>query len=163
MKQRSESEILHLAAAYCSTAERCTFDVRKKITSSGGTPEMADRIIPYLVKEKFIDEARFCRCFVNDKFRFNQWGRIRIGFELRKKGIPEAVYTESIEQIDETAYTETLSELLKNKKRSTKGRSGQEIFNKLYRFAAGRGFENDVIKKCLLPLFKENDDTNDMA
>ena len=162
MKQRSESELLHLAAAYCSSAERCISDVQKKIISSGGTPEMAERMIPYLLKEKFIDESRFCRSFVNDKFRFNRWGRIRICFELRKKGISPAIFAESIDSIDEEKYTETLSELLKSKKRTTKGRSKQEIFNKLYRFAAGRGFENDVIIKRLNALFKENFDADDM-
>lgn len=162
MKQRSESELLHLAAAYCSAAERCISDVRKKIISLGGTPEVAEQIISYLLKETFIDESRFCQSFVNDKFRFNRWGRIRIGFELRKKGISSAIFAESIDSIDEEQYMETLSELLKSKKRTTKGRTEQEIFNKLYRFAAGRGFENDVIIKILKVLFKENYDADSM-
>lgn len=162
MKQRSESELLHRAAAYCSATEHCISDVRKKITAAGGQPDMADRIISYLLKEKFIDEARFSRSFVNDKLLFNHWGRIRINYELRKKEIPPALLAEAIDNIDENNYANILSELLLNKKRTTKGRSEQDIFNKLYRFAAGKGFESDTILKYLKPMFKENHDTDDM-
>ena len=34
MKQISESEMLHRAAAYCSASERCIQDVEKKATGS---------------------------------------------------------------------------------------------------------------------------------
>lgn len=162
MKQRSESELLHLAAAYCSTAERCISDVRKKITAAGGQQEIADQIISYLLKEKFIDETRFCRSFVNDKLLFNHWGRVRISYELRKKEIAPTLFAEAIDNIDENNYVNILSELLKNKKRMTKGRSGQDIFNKLYRFAAGRGFESDIILKCLKPMFNEEYEADNM-
>lgn len=162
MKQKSESELLHLAAAYCSTAERCIYDVRKKITSHGGSTEVVERIISYLVKEKFVDESRFCRSFVNDKFRFNHWGRIKINYELRKKEIASILIEDAIDNIDEESYIETLQELLKNKKRTVKGRDKQDIFSKLYRFAIGRGFENEVVAKQLSLLLKNNDYADDM-
>jgi len=162
MKQRSEPELLHLAAAYCSTAERCIQEVQKKIISQGGTPEISKRIISYLIKEKFIDESRYSRSFVNDKFRFNQWGRIRISYELQKKGIASQLFADALDNINEEEYMETLSKLLINKKRSTKGHSEQDIFNKLYRFAAGRGFESQIIIKCLKPLFKQHYDAGDL-
>ena len=49
MKAKSESEILHRAAAYCSTAERCIHDVRKKIASASLSPEGKERIIATMV------------------------------------------------------------------------------------------------------------------
>ena len=38
MKQISESEMLHRAAAYCSASERCIQDVEKKIKAAGSSP-----------------------------------------------------------------------------------------------------------------------------
>ena len=38
MKQISESEMLHRAAAYCSASERCIQDVEKKIKAAGSFP-----------------------------------------------------------------------------------------------------------------------------
>jgi regulatory protein len=162
MRVKNESEILHQAASYCSVAERCIQDVRKKIAPSGASPEAEERIIARLLKDQFIDEARFCRSFVKDKFRFNRWGRIRIGHELRQKGIAPDVLAEAIREIDEDEYESLLLEMLKEKKRFVKGRSEQEVFHKLYRFAAGRGFESNLIVQCLKCLFKDDFDTGNV-
>ncbi|MDR0348090.1 MAG: RecX family transcriptional regulator [Tannerella sp.] len=158
MKQKNEPELLRLAAAYCSAAERCIYDVRKKVTSHGGSAAVAERIIAYLVKEQFIDESRFCRSFVSDKFRFNRWGRIKINSELRKKEIAPALIEEALGNIDEESYAETLQELLKSKQKTVRSRNEQDLFGKLYRFAAGRGFEQHVIANQLRLLLKNNDD-----
>ena len=88
MKEITEPEMLHRAAAYCSTAERCIQDVQKKIDAAGLPPDASERIIARLLKERFIDESRYTRFFVNDKLRFNKWGRVKIGYELYKKKSP---------------------------------------------------------------------------
>lgn len=157
MGQITEAEMLHRAAAYCSTAERCIQDVEKKIKAAGLSPEESERIIARLLEEKFIDEQRFARYFVNDKLRFNKWGRIKIGYELQRKNIPAPVRQEALEGIDDTEYTSILLSLLKAKKRSTKGKDERDIYIKLLRFAAGRGFESREASRCLKQLFNGND------
>ena len=154
MKQLNEQEILHLAASYCSMAERCIYDVRKKIASAGASPETAERIIAHLLKEKFIDEARYCRSFVNDKFRFNRWGRIKISYELRGKNIDDSLINEAIANIDEDEYESALFALLKDKKRTVKGKTEQDIFAKLYSFAVSKGFESDLTVRQLKKNFR---------
>jgi regulatory protein len=67
-----------------------------------------------------------------------------------------------VDGIDEEEYASLLSSLLKEKKRSVKGTSEQDIFQKLYRFAAGRGFEGTLIVKTLKPLFHDEMDSGDM-
>ena len=74
MKQISESEMLHRAAAYCSASERCIQDVEKKIKAAGLAGEESDRIVSRLLQERFIDESRFARYFVNDKITLQQMG-----------------------------------------------------------------------------------------
>lgn len=147
--QLTEQEMLHRAAAYCSTGERCRQDVEMKIFAAGLSPDIAKRILDRLEKEKFIDEARFCQSFVNDKLKFNKWGRIRIALELKKKGIPSSLYYEALETIDEELYTDILRGLLKDKKRTVKAKDQRDEFYKLLRFAAGRGFETELIMNCL--------------
>lgn len=149
MKQPSEAEMLHRAAAWCSAAERCIRDVEGKIAAAGLPAEVAERIIARLVEEKFIDEARYCRSFVNDKFRLGKWGRIKTGYELRRKNLPEALYSEALAAIDEEEYRSLLLSLLKGKKETLRGKDDREVFAKLFRFAAGRGFESELIIRCL--------------
>lgn len=154
MKQLNEAEMLHRAAAYCSTAERCIQDIEKKIKAAGLSQEENDRILSRLLKERFIDENRFARYFVNDKLRFNKWGRIKINYELQKKGIPSSIRQEALDTIDQYEYEQILYTLLKSKKKSTSGKDEREIYCKLLRFASGRGFENSTISLCLRQLFK---------
>lgn len=72
-------------ASYCSVAERCLQDISKKLDATGLSEEAKENIKLRLVQEKFLDEKRFTRAFVNDKLRFNQWGRVKILSELKKR------------------------------------------------------------------------------
>ncbi len=146
---KTEAETLSNLARYCSQAERCVDDVRKKIKAAGLAEDSTNRIISRLIQEKFIDEQRFCRSFVNDKLKFNHWGRIKIGYELKRRNIDPETYSDAIEAINESEYTSVLHHLLKSKKQSVKGRSTQDTFQKLYRFASSRGFESALIIKTL--------------
>lgn len=156
MKEITEPEMLHRAAAYCSAAERCVQDVRKKIDAAGLPADAAERIIARLLEERFIDESRYARFFVNDKLRFNKWGKVKIGYELYEE-IPSPIREESLAAIDEETYRSTLLDLLKSKKKSTRGKDERDVFNKLLRFAAGRGFESRAALDCLNHLFKGTD------
>lgn len=149
MKELTEPEMLHRMAAYCSAAERCIDDVHKKVTEAGLDQAAAERITARLINEKFLDESRFCRSFVNDKLRFNKWGRIKIGYELQRRHIPAALRAEALSHIDEEEYEAILYELLKAKKKSVKSKDRRDLYYKLLRFAAGRGFESQVAGQCL--------------
>lgn len=149
---RDEAEMLHRAAAYCSIAERCIYDVRKKIASAGLSPESEERIIARLIEEKFIDEARFCRCFVSDKSRFNEWGRIKMSGALRRKGIAQSLIDEALSRIDEDDYRRILTELLIRKKRTVRSVSDTDLFVKLCRFAVNKGYEQSLVVQCVKKL-----------
>jgi regulatory protein len=158
MNRITETEMLQRAAAYCSVAERCRQDVEKKTLSAGFPQEIADRISDRMVKEKFIDESRFSRSFANDKLRFNKWGRIRLRYELRMRNIPEDMICNALNAIDETLYLDILRAIIKDKRRTIKASDNREVYGKLLRFAAGRGFENELVMKCL----RESGDDEEM-
>jgi regulatory protein len=113
------------------------------------------------VKEGFIDEERFARSFVHDKLNFNHWGRIKISCELRMKNIPPSICRDVIEDIDCPAYQSMLISVLEKKKKSTRGKDDREVFAKLLRFAAGRGFERSETLACLRRMFQTIDYVGD--
>ncbi len=145
MKHLSETEALHKAAAYCSRTERCIDDIKKKLTLWNIEFPVQNKIIQRLLIKKFIDEQRFCRFFVNDKSKFNKWGYNKIKFELKKKNIPDELIESALDNINPKENKERLIQLLKNKKKSVKGKSDYEIQQKLIRFAIGKGFQIDEI------------------
>jgi Uncharacterized protein conserved in bacteria len=161
MTATTETTILQRMASLCSVKEYCIRDIRQKIKATDLSDEACERIIHRLCAEKFIDEERYTRAFVKDKLRFGKWGRIKIKYELRNKEIPSLLIENTLSEIDETAYRAMLKDVLIQKKKNTKGKTEQDIFVKLYRFAAGRGFENPFISACLKEILNtEADETN---
>ncbi|MDL2265041.1 RecX family transcriptional regulator [Parabacteroides sp. OttesenSCG-928-G21] len=150
MREKTEAELLHRMAAYCSASERCVQDVTKKLTPLA-TPEVASRIITRLIQESFIDEARFCRSFVNDKWKFNKWGRLKISYELKRKNIPDELIEEALAGIDIEAYNALLVNLMRDKRKTTKGKDAYAVSQKLYRFGLSRGF---TVKEITIALKK---------
>ena len=130
--------------AMCSQSERCRFDIVAKLRQWELPEEEIAEAIDYLVKEHFLDEERFVRFFVNDKLRFNKWGKVKLRFMLRQKQIPEIIVREALDQIDDDLYIKTLQSLLKSKVKSVKGISEYERKGKLALFAQGHGFEAEL-------------------
>ena len=147
----NEVDITRQCARYCSASERCVSEVRKRLDGLGIDEAARERVLSSLVNEGFIDEARYCKAFVNDKFRFNKWGRRKIAFELRRKGIATSLIEEALAAIDPDRYSETLKALLQKKKSSVKAKNGRELTAKLAAYAVSKGFEAgqvfDVIKQ----------------
>lgn len=158
MKEITESEMLQKMASYCSVAERCLQDISKKLDATGLSEEAKENIKLRLVQEKFLDEKRFTRAFVNDKLRFNQWGRVKILSELKKKGIPSLEINEAISGINEREYNNVLQTILKSKNKSIKANNECERFYKLLRFAAGRGFTTQEAGSCLKKILMASTD-----
>lgn len=154
MKKLNEQEMLHRMAAYCSSAERCEQDVRQKLVKTELGPEAVSRIINRLRQEKFIDEARFARAFVNDKFRFNHWGKYKIRCELLRKEISEKEIELALSSLEMEEYDQVLMDLLKTKMKSVKAKDERERYYKLLRFAVGRGFQPAEAGACLKRLLK---------
>ena len=142
-------ELLHKAASYCSISEHCVADVEEKLKVWGVKAEDSDKIIKHLIKQDFMNEKRYCRAFVRDKFGMNKWGRIKISLALREKGIDKDQINEALNLIDDAEYEAQLARLLKNKLQTITYQFEYEKQGKLFRFAQSRGFENNVIEKTL--------------
>ena len=149
MKQLTPGEALNKAAAYCTLCERCISEVTAKLTAWGVPYAEQERITARLQEEKFIDEQRYCRAFVNDKLRFNRWGRKKILFALYEKKIPKEYVYEAVEEIDEEEYMKILKEVIAIKSREFNGKDDRSTRQKLMRFAASRGFETSAIMRVI--------------
>lgn len=152
MKKYTYEEALHRAASLCSMAEKSEADIRRKLSDWGIDDAESARILSHLKKEKFLDETRFATAFVRDKFRFSQWGRVKIAYALRQKEVSEAIVADALCLINDDEYADVLLNLLRNKKKSLKSGSDYEKSAKLVRFAQSRGFESDIIFKTIKKL-----------
>lgn len=159
-KEMNRMEAQSKAEAYCSVAERCRLDVVGKLYQWGVEESCLTEIVSHLEKEGFINSLRYAKAFVRDKYRFNQWGRVKILQALKMKQIASFEINRALEEIDEKEYEKILDALLVKKLGSIKSGTDFERKGKLIRFALGHGFEMDTIL-CRIKLLKLEDETFD--
>lgn len=143
-----DKQWLNSMMVYCSRSEHCVLDVLNKLYAAGLGEEESDEIVQCLVEQGYIDEQRYANAFVNDKFRFNKWGKLKITHALRQKKIPTVVIQNALETIDEDAYSHVLLQLIETKKKTVKGTAAQQKAA-VMRFAVSRGFELDLVLRLL--------------
>jgi len=146
---------LKRAAEMCSRQEQCTGHIKSKLEEWRGTDSDAEKILRKLKEEKFLDDDRYATYFVKDKFRLNQWGKIKISYMLRQKRVDENIIVTALGQIDDNAYLETCVNLIRTKSSSLKEKNHFVKKGKLFRFASGRGFEPDIINRALVIIGKD--------
>lgn len=154
----TESQALHRLAVYCSRAERCESDVRKKLTLWELSDDEKSRIVSRLFQEKFLDEDRYAKAFVKDKSRFGKWGKLKIQFELKKKRIPDSIIKAAIADLEDEETEKVLMALLTRKNALVKAKDDRDRRTKLIRFAAGKGFQMNEILSCLNRITKAEDE-----
>lgn len=154
----TEPQALNRAASYCSKAERCEFDVIKKLTAWEQSEEAIARIMKRLKDERFLSDERFCKSFIRDKMQFNKWGKAKIVYELKKRKISSAIYTSILEELDNSDFEKQLLHILRIKARSIKAKDHYDKKNKLIRFALGRGFSMDLTIKCVDKIINMTDE-----
>lgn len=149
MSTIKEDAAMARIASYCATGEHSRLEVCEKLKRWGLDPKMVEGILQALETGGFIDDERFCRCYVKDKYRLSKWGRLKISQGLSLHRIPTEIVQRYLKEIDEEEYTNILRKLIETKRRSVQGKNEQEKVAKLIRFAASRGFEMRYIKQCL--------------
>lgn len=156
MKELTENEAYNKAAIYCSRSEHCASEVCEKLRQWGvSDTEMQQRIVCRLMEGRYIDEARFCRAFVHDKFQFNHWGRQKIALYLSQKRLPSALIAEALEEVSDDDSLVAARELLSAKLKSVRAENAYELYAKLMRFASSRGIEMEIARQAIRQLLED--------
>lgn len=148
-KPMSEEQALARLTALCASAEHCTGEMIDKMTKWEISKEAQARIMEHLVKNKYIDDERYCRAFVHDKMEYNHWGRRKIEQALYVKHMDKAIQKTVLDEIPDEDFIDILRPLIVQKRRQTRANSEYEMNMKLMRFAASRGFTIEQIRQCI--------------
>jgi len=136
-------------AQLCSRSEQCSADIRKKIMAYEIVEEIVDEIIDKLIEEKYLDDERYVRAYVKDKFKINKWGKVKIHYYLRAKGLSEEIIQKGLNTIDEVKYKDLLVKTMKAKAKTIKKKNKFEKMGQVIRFTQSRGFEPELIHRYM--------------
>ncbi len=135
---------------YCAYQERCHSEVKEKLYSLGLWQSDVEELISKLIEENYLNEERYAQQFARGKFRMKQWGRVKITYELKKKGVSPYNIRKGLTAIDDDQYDAVFAKLASDRLDSV--RKEKNIFvkkKKVQDFLLQRGFERDLINDFL--------------
>ncbi len=142
------SELLARAMRLCASREYSVQDIELRLRKWGAhSGQVTEAITGQLVREGYIDEARFASAFVNDKLKYNRWGRVKIRYGLRSRGIDDDTAEQALSTIDEKLYREIAERHIAGILSSAKTSDPRALFAKVVRSMQSKGFEYPVIKE----------------
>lgn len=142
-------EVYSKMAQLCSRSEQCSADIRKKIAAWDLADEIVEEIVAKLKSERFLSDERYIKAYVTDKFRLNKWGRVKMRYYLRAKGLPDKLIENGLAEIDEEKYREAVIKTMKEKAKTIKKKTKFEKMGQIIRFAQNRGFEPEIIHRYI--------------
>ncbi len=102
-----------------------------------------NRVIEKLVKEKYLDDDGFARMWIENRVKFNPKGARALFYELRNKGVEDAVIEDALLDYDDNkaAWSAVQKKILLWEKLESK-----KFQKKLYTFLSSRGFDYETTK-----------------
>lgn len=138
-------------AGLCARSEQSSREIREKLIRRGLDRATIERVLEYLVENKFVDDRRYAFAFSHDKVAFQSWGRNKIRVGLMQKGIASDFISEALEALDEDEYSAACLRVARAKARQL-DLSERDDVARLYRHLASRGFESSVISQTISEL-----------
>ena len=144
-----KNDILSKLYRFLTYQERCTQDIKRKLNQLDIPEHYHSDYIQHLVEENYLNEERFCQSFAESKLRSNKWGKKKVLFALRKKGIDSNLIDEVLEGFPKNEYKEIALQLAQKKNRTITTDDQWKRKQRIYNYLAQKGFENEVIRATL--------------
>jgi regulatory protein len=110
--------------------------------------------LAHLISTNYLSEERFSEAFVSGKINIKRWGRIKIRKHLNQKFISEYSIKKGLSSIDLTVYAKNINDLAQKKYLMlSREKDSYSKKVKIYRFLLSKGYEVDLIRDCVDPLF----------
>lgn len=148
-KITTPKQALERAKWLCAKQERCQSEIYKKLKEWGIDEENSEEIITQLIIENFIDEKRFAQLYSRSKFNQLKWGRIKISYELKQKGISEKCIQYGLQEIDNKVYIKTLQKEIEKKTKELKENNTFILKNKIIKYFYSKGYEPELTIELL--------------
>ncbi len=137
---------------FCGYQERSHLEVKQKLYSLGLLKKETEELISRLIEEGYLNEERFAVQFASGKSRIKGWGRQKIRYALREKGISEFCILHALKSLDDGEYKDGFERQAARKWAAL--HNEKNIFvkkTKWQQYLLQRGFEAALIKSWTFP------------
>ena len=160
-KVKTPEQALAALMRLCARAEKSQEDARRRMRGWGLAERDAEGVLAKLVRDCFIDDARYAGAFVREKLRLSGWGEYKIRTALQRKGVSKERIDAALSQADRPAMGERLAQQLERKARTVKYTSQYELKTRLIRYGLSLGYDYEAVMDAASAMVRETDTCND--
>lgn len=139
-----------LALRWLSFRPRFSREIEVYGKKHGWSSELTGKVLRYLEKEGYVNDAKLAGSLVADRKKLSRWGRSRIIRELLQKGLAadqaEVILTDRYDPEEEKQMA---FELLQKKFSRTRGLQPEKLARQALAYLQRRGYNPQVIKEAL--------------
>ncbi|TDH25224.1 RecX family transcriptional regulator [Segetibacter sp. 3557_3] len=140
---------LQKAKSFCAYQERSHREVRDKLYAFGLRKTDVEQVLTALIEENYLNEERFATQFAGGKFRVKGWGKIKIRYELRQKGVSAYCISHALAAIDSEDYTATLHKYVRAKAAQLTNEPVISRNRKIQAYLLQKGYEPLLIAEAI--------------
>ncbi len=160
-RAKTPEQALSALMRLCARAEKSEGDARRLMRGWGVPEADAEKVLARLIRDRFIDDARYADAFVREKLRLSGWGEYKLRTALQRKGIARETIDAALRQIDRTGMTDRLAEQLVRKARNTRATTAYELKTKLIRYGLSLGYDYETVLDTVSQFVKETEPCDD--
>ena len=144
-RAKTPEQALAALMRLCARAEKSQDDVRRLMRGWGLAEREGEQVLARLVRDRFIDDARYAGAFVREKLRLSGWGGYKIRTALQRKRIDRALIDAALAEADRSGMDERLRRQLERKARTAKYTTQYELKTKLIRYGLSLGYDYETV------------------
>lgn len=160
-KVKTPEQALAALMRLCARAEKSQEDARRLMRGWGLAERDAEGVLAKLVRDRFIDDARYAGAFVREKLRLSGWGEYKIRTALQRKGVCKETIDTALSQADRSGMGERLAQQLCRKARTVKYTTQYELKTKLIRYGLSLGYDYEAVLDAASAMVRETDRCDD--
>lgn len=144
-----------------SVRPRSIEELRKRLLLKRHEPQSIEEVIAAFKQQGLLDDDKFAQLFATSLVYSRPASKKRIGIQLKQKGIPDKVISETLSRLEDYDETKTARELVANRFSRMSGLSPEVRKRRLFGFLKRRGYDNGVIFSVLKGLAENSEEAAD--
>ena len=142
------------AVRYLGFRPRSQMEIVRYLGGKGYSPEVVDRVVSRLLDEQYLDDDAFARYWLENREQFRPRGQRFLRYELRQKGIAEAIIAKILGPVDETA---SAWQAVEGKLHRWHNLPEEEFRQKVIGFLNRRGFNYEISQEIFERAWRSRD------
>ena len=142
-------EMMDIAIKYISVRLRSIKEINDYLNNKYEESELIEIAVSKLINLGYLDDDKFAKAFIKDKFQFTSMGDYKIKMELEHLGVPYDIIENNISIIDDKSLEDKMKKQIDKMLRTNKKYTGQILKNKIYTHLVSAGFSKDKVLTIL--------------